>query len=45
MISSASSINPESFSKFGESHGWSGTFPMDLPKTILEKALAQFELF
>ena len=33
MISLTSSINSESFSNFGQSHGWSGTFPMDLPTT------------
>ena len=31
MISSLSSINPESFSRFGEGHVYGGTFPMDSP--------------
>ena len=31
MIRSPSSINPESFSRFGEGHVYGGTFPMDSP--------------
>ena len=40
MISLTSSINSESFSNFGQSHGWSGTFPMDLPSVIIFSSMS-----